>query len=56
MSAAGGGGAADEGAGADVPLPYTVFEKRVGEYQKAGVMDSCGGSDSTRALCVDADF
>jgi len=34
------------------------FEKRVGEYQKAGVMDSCStsGSDGHRELCIDADF
>jgi len=33
------------------------FEKRVGEYQKAGVMDSCAsGTDGARSLCVNADF
>ena len=31
------------------------FERRVGEYQKAGVMNSIS-SDNTNAFCLDADF
>lgn len=31
------------------------FEKRVGEYQKAGVMSGIDGTNS-RVLCTDADF
>jgi len=31
------------------------FEKRVGEYQKAGVMAAVGG-ESTRGFSLDADF
>jgi len=32
------------------------FEKRVGEYQKAGVMASVGGPDNSDAFALDADF
>ena len=32
------------------------FEKRVGEYQKAGVMNSVRSGDGTRTLKIDADF
>merc|ERR1711975_131188 len=32
------------------------FEKRVGEYQKAGVMASVGGPDSSDAFALDVDF
>jgi len=32
------------------------FEKRVGEYQKAGVMASVGGGEATSAFSLDADF
>jgi len=32
------------------------FEKRVGEYQKAGVMGSVGEQDGARAFALDADF
>ena len=32
------------------------FEKRVGEYQKAGVMDSITASPATRQFTLDADF
>jgi ribonucleoside-diphosphate reductase subunit M2 len=32
------------------------FEKRVGEYQKAGVMASVGGQEASDAFALDADF
>merc|ERR1712232_1097992 len=32
------------------------FEKRVGEYQKAGVMASAGGEEEGKSFCLDADF
>jgi len=32
------------------------FEKRVGEYQKAGVMASAGGQEESKAFSLDADF
>jgi len=32
------------------------FEKRVGEYQKAGVMASTGTHDESKAFSLDADF
>merc|ERR1712190_4906 len=32
------------------------FEKRVGEYQKAGVMTPAGGQEEGKAFCLDADF
>jgi len=32
------------------------FEKRVGEYQKAGVMASVGGQEESRGFSLDADF
>lgn len=32
------------------------FEKRVGEYQKAGVMASVGGQENSDAFALDADF
>jgi len=32
------------------------FEKRVGEYQKAGVMSSTAGQDEGRGFALDADF
>merc|ERR1711933_431647 len=32
------------------------FEKRVGEYQKAGVMAAVGGETSTQNFALDADF
>eukprot|EP00746_Dinoflagellata_sp_MGD_P074000 gnl/MRDRNA2_/MRDRNA2_29952_c0_seq1.p1 gnl/MRDRNA2_/MRDRNA2_29952_c0~~gnl/MRDRNA2_/MRDRNA2_29952_c0_seq1.p1 ORF type:complete len:569 (+),score=118.79 gnl/MRDRNA2_/MRDRNA2_29952_c0_seq1:85-1707(+) len=32
------------------------FEKRVGEYQKAGVMASVGGQDNSEAFSLDVDF
>jgi ribonucleoside-diphosphate reductase subunit M2 len=32
------------------------FEKRVGEYQKAGVMATVGGESDTRGFALDADF
>merc|ERR1711865_785955 len=32
------------------------FEKRVGEYQKAGVMASVGGHENSDAFALDADF
>jgi len=32
------------------------FEKRVGEYQKAGVMASVGGQEESRGFTLDADF
>jgi len=32
------------------------FEKRVGEYQKAGVMASLGGHEESRGFTLDADF
>merc|ERR1719439_299118 len=32
------------------------FEKRVGEYQKAGVMASVGGQENTDAFSLDIDF
>eukprot|EP00959_Pyramimonas_sp_CCMP1952_P155334 3250154-Pyramimonas_sp.AAC.1 len=34
------------------------FEKRVGEYQKSGVMGSLadGGNSNSRVFCVDEDF
>jgi len=32
------------------------FEKRVGEYQKAGVMASVGGEEKSSAFALDADF
>jgi len=32
------------------------FEKRVGEYQKAGVMGSCGDKEEAKGFCLDADF
>merc|ERR1712003_239712 len=32
------------------------FEKRVGEYQKAGVMSSVGGHEEARGFVLDADF
>merc|ERR1719487_3118725 len=32
------------------------FEKRVGEYQKAGVMASVGGPDNSDAFSLDVDF
>jgi len=31
------------------------FEKRVGEYQKAGVMSS-GNDEESKGFCLDADF
>merc|ERR1711868_66185 len=32
------------------------FEKRVGEYQKAGVMASTGTQEESKAFSLDADF
>merc|ERR1711920_1063176 len=32
------------------------FEKRVGEYQKAGVMASTASQEESKAFCLDADF
>jgi len=32
------------------------FEKRVGEYQKAGVMTSAGGEENTKGFALDVDF
>jgi len=32
------------------------FEKRVGEYQKAGVMASAGGDSAPHGFSLDADF
>merc|ERR1712099_97575 len=32
------------------------FEKRVGEYQKAGVMTPAAGQEEGKAFCLDADF
>merc|ERR1712039_381447 len=32
------------------------FEKRVGEYQKAGVMSSAGGQEESKGFSLDADF
>merc|ERR1712087_473599 len=32
------------------------FEKRVGEYQKAGVMTSTAGQEESKAFSLDADF
>merc|ERR1712050_65544 len=32
------------------------FEKRVGEYQKAGVMASAGEKNAGKSFCLDADF
>jgi len=32
------------------------FEKRVGEYQKAGVMTSTGAQEEAKGFCLDADF
>jgi len=32
------------------------FEKRVGEYQKAGVMASVNGQDDSVSFALDADF
>merc|ERR1719382_1035382 len=32
------------------------FEKRVGEYQKAGVMASTGSQEDAKGFCLDADF
>merc|ERR1712083_953898 len=32
------------------------FEKRVGEYQKAGVMSSVSGQEETRGFALDVDF
>merc|ERR1719221_1563212 len=32
------------------------FEKRVGEYQKAGVMASTGNADEIKGFSLDADF
>jgi len=32
------------------------FEKRVGEYQKAGVMGSVGDQDASKTFSLDADF
>merc|ERR1712227_1005626 len=32
------------------------FEKRVGEYQKAGVMTPAAGQGDAKGFCLDADF
>jgi len=32
------------------------FEKRVGEYQKAGVMTPAAGQEEGKGFCLDADF
>merc|ERR1712187_131682 len=32
------------------------FEKRVGEYQKAGVMTTTAGQEDAKGFCLDADF
>jgi len=32
------------------------FEKRVGEYQKAGVMSTVGAQESSRGFALDVDF